>query len=120
MTETSSQFDVVNEEKQQNVHFGKVQFLRLDHGYIRARSKINGIRDITFHYKDLDEELKSSLVLGSIISFTVDQDENGKVIAKSIKIIETPQDENSHSAQISSDVRSQDGASTLSSDSGGK
>ena len=119
MTEILSEIDDDKEEKEVEVHYGKVQFLRLEHGYIRAKSKINGIRDITFYYKDLDEDLKSLLVLGSIISFTVDQDENGKVIAKSIKIIETPQDENLHSAQVPSDVRSQDGASTLSSDSGG-
>ena len=119
MTEILSEIDDDKEEKEVEVHYGKVQFLRLEHGYIRAKSKINGIRDITFYYKDLDEDLNSLLVLGSIISFTVDQDENGKVIAKSIKIIETPQDENLHSAQVPSDVRSQDGASTLSSDSGG-
>lgn len=119
MTEILSEIDDDKEEKEVEVHYGKVQFLRLEHGYIRAKSKINGIRDITFYYKDLDEDLNSLLVLGSIISFTVDQDENGKVIAKSIKIIETPQHENLHSAQVPSDVRSQDGTSTLSSDSGG-
>ena len=119
MTETLCEINNAKEEKEVEVHYGKVQFLRLEHGYIRAKSKINGIRDITFYYKDLDEDLNSLLVLGSIISFTVDQDENGKVIAKSIKIIETPQDEILRSAQTPSDVRSLDGASSLSSDSGG-
>lgn len=74
------------------IHFGKVQFLRLEHGYIRSKVKMNGIRDITFYYKDLDEALKDILILGSLVSFVVDQDERGKLIAKSIKLTELPKD----------------------------
>ena len=59
MTEILSEIDDDKEEKEVEVHYGKVQFLRLEHGYIRAKSKINGIRDITFYYKDLDEDLNS-------------------------------------------------------------
>ena len=53
------------------VHFGKVQFLRMEHGYIRTKVKINGVRDITFYYDSIPEELKSTLTLGTKVSFTV-------------------------------------------------
>ena len=43
MTEILSEIDDDKEEKEVEVHYGKVQFLRLEHGYIRAKSKINGI-----------------------------------------------------------------------------
>ena len=51
MAENLSEIDNVKEKKEVEVHYGKVQFLRLEHGYVRSKSKINGIRDITFYYK---------------------------------------------------------------------
>ena len=67
-------------------HSGKVQFLRLEHGYIRIKNKINGVRDVTFYYSDLTEELKETLALGSMVSFSIAVDENGKFCATDIEI----------------------------------
>lgn len=69
-------------------HHGKVQFLRLEHGYIRTKVKINGIRDVTFYYSDLSEGMKETLALGTTVTFTVDMDSNGKFCAKNIEIDE--------------------------------
>lgn len=67
-------------------HIGKVQFLRLEHGYIRIKNKINGVRDITFYYSDLTEELKETLVLASVVSFSIAVDATGKFCATDIQI----------------------------------
>ena len=67
-------------------YFGKVQFLRLEHGYIRTRTKINGLRDITFHYSSLPEELKALLTQGTEVSFTLKEDDGGKFYADHIEI----------------------------------
>lgn len=67
-------------------YFGKVQFLRLEHGYIRTRTKVNGLRDITFHYSNLSEELKKLLTQGTEVSFTLKDDEGGKFYADNIEI----------------------------------
>ena len=67
-------------------HMGKVQFLRLEHGYIRIKNKINGVRDVTFYYSDLTEELKETLALGSMVSFSIAVDANGRFCATDIEI----------------------------------
>ena len=67
-------------------YFGRVQFLRLEHGYIRTRTKINGLRDITFHYSSLPEELKTLLTQGTEVSFTLKDDDGGKFCADNIEI----------------------------------
>ena len=67
-------------------YFGKVQFLRLEHGYIRTRTKVNGLRDITFHYSSLPEELKTLLTQGTEVSFTLRDEEGGKFCADNIEI----------------------------------
>lgn len=97
-------------------YFGKVQFLRLEHGYIRTKTKINGIRDITFYYKDLDDNLKDLLILGSVISFEIVYDEKGKIIAKSIKLIEVPKENQNQSARDSPSVRTENDSYSMSSE----
>lgn len=72
------------------VYFGKVQFLRMEHGYIRTKVKINGVRDITFYYDSIPEELKSTLTLGTKVSFTVKEDGAGKFCAENIEIVSEP------------------------------
>ena len=65
---------------------GKVQFLKADYGYIRSRSKINGIRDITFNYMDVDSSLNRSLQVGDLVSFRVVIFPSGKFCAVDIKM----------------------------------
>lgn len=65
---------------------GKVQFLKADYGYIRSRSKINGIRDITFNYMDVDPSLNRSLQVGDLVSFRVVIFPSGKFCAVDIKM----------------------------------
>ena len=77
-------------------YFGKVQFLRHEHGYIRTKTKIQGLRDITFYYSDLPEKLKEALTQGTIVSFSLKEDENGKFSAEQIEI------ENSQPSLLSS------------------
>ena len=67
-------------------YIGKVQFLRHEHGYIRTKTKIQGLRDITFYYSDLPERLKEDLTQGTIVSFSLKKDENGKFSAEHIEI----------------------------------
>ena len=67
-------------------YIGKVQFLRHEHGYIRTKTKIQGLRDITFYYSDLPEKLKEELTQGTIVSFSLKEDENGKFSAEHIEI----------------------------------
>lgn len=67
-------------------YIGKVQFLRHEHGYIRTKTKIQGLRDITFYYSDLPEKLKEGLTQGTIVSFSLKEDENGKFSAEHIEI----------------------------------
>ena len=67
-------------------HFGKIQFLRYDHGYIRTKAKIDGIRDIKFLYEELDSCLKEKLTLGSEVMFLVIKDKKEKLIAISIQL----------------------------------
>lgn len=92
-------------EDPSETHIGKVQFLRLEHGYLRSKTKIHGIRDIIFYYKDLDEELMTILVVGTIIAFEVVRDDSGKLIATSIKLIKLPEENSSVSAPENSCVQ---------------
>lgn len=102
------------------MYTGKIQFLRLEHGYIRSKSKIHGIRDITFYYKDLDEDLMEVLVVGSIISFMVVPGENGKLVATSIQLIQLPNEASQQSAQNLEFVRTEISSdSTISDDESG-
>lgn len=65
---------------------GKVQFLRFEHGYIRTKAKIRGLRDITFYYSSLPEALKTLLTQGTEVTFTLKDDEGGKFSAENIEI----------------------------------
>ena len=65
---------------------GKVQFLKADYGYIRSRSKINGIRDITFNYMDVDPSLNRSLQVGDLVFFRVVIFPSGKFCAVDIRM----------------------------------
>ena len=52
----------------------------------RTKTKIQGLRDITFYYSDLPERLKEDLTQGTIVSFSLKKDENGKFSAEHIEI----------------------------------
>ena len=69
-----------------STHYGKIQFLRMGHGYIRTKNKVNGVRDITFYYDTLSSELKECLSLGTLVKFNVSADSNGKFFAVDIEL----------------------------------
>ena len=66
-------------------YFGKIQYLRQEYGYIRAKSKIHGIRDITFSYSDTPREIIDGLSIGDQVSFTVAMYSSGKFSAKDVR-----------------------------------
>ena len=66
-------------------YVGKVQYLRVDHGYIRSKTKINGIRDVTFNFSDVHVQCVNSLQIGDIVSFRVNMYSSGKFCAIDIR-----------------------------------
>lgn len=65
--------------------FGKIQYLRQEYGYIRAKSKIFGIRDITFSYTDTPRSVIEGLSIGDQVSFSLNMYSSGKFSAKDVK-----------------------------------
>ena len=61
--------------------YGKVQYLRNDHGYIRSKLKIHGVRDITFNFLDMPRDVQKSLEIGDPVSFRVNFFSSGKFCA---------------------------------------
>lgn len=74
-----------NNQSSRQRYIGKVQFLKADFGYIRSRSKINGIRDITFNYLDVPISLRRELQVGDHVSFRVTTFSSGKFCAVDIR-----------------------------------
>ena len=74
-----------NDSRLQQRFSGKIQYLRLEHGYIRSRSKIHGIRDITFNYMDMPRSLIGSLQVGDKVTFCVNMFSSGKFCAVNIR-----------------------------------
>lgn len=66
-------------------YLGKIQYLRQEYGYIRAKSKIHGIRDITFSYSDTPREIIDGLSIGDQVSFTIAVYSSGKFSAKDVR-----------------------------------
>ena len=66
-------------------YFGKVQYLRQDHGYIRSKTKINGIRDVTFNFSDVHAKSLGAIQIGDIVSFRVNIYSSGKFCAIDIR-----------------------------------
>ena len=64
---------------------GKIQYLRQEHGYIRSKVKINGIRDVTFNFTDVDPTDLKTLEVGDIVSFGVNIYSSGKFCAIGIR-----------------------------------
>lgn len=64
---------------------GKVQYLRQEHGYIRSKTKINGIRDVTFNFSDVHPSSVNLLEVGAIVSFRVNIYSSGKFCAIDIR-----------------------------------
>ena len=64
---------------------GKIQYLRQEHGYIRSKVKINGIRDVTFNFTDVDPTDLKTLEVGDIVSFGVNMYSSGKFCAIGIR-----------------------------------
>ena len=65
--------------------FGKIQYLRQEYGYIRAKSKIFGIRDITFSYTDTPRSVIEELSIGDQVSFSLNMYSSGKFSAKDVR-----------------------------------
>ena len=61
--------------------YGKIQYMRNDHGYIRSKLKIHGVRDITFNYLDMPRDVQQSLEIGDPVSFRVNFFSSGKFCA---------------------------------------
>ena len=66
-------------------YIGKIQYLRQEHGYIRSKVKINGIRDVTFNFTDVDATDLETLEVGDIVSFGVNIYSSGKFCAIDIR-----------------------------------
>lgn len=66
-------------------YIGKVQFLRQEHGYIRSKVKINGIRDVTFSFSEVHLSSTDSLAIGDIVSFRVNIYSSRKFCAVDIR-----------------------------------
>lgn len=66
-------------------YVGKVQYLRQEHGYIRSKVKINGIRDVTFNYSEVHIPSTDSLAIGDIVSFRVNIYSSRKFCAVDIR-----------------------------------
>ena len=66
-------------------YIGKVQYLRHEHGYIRSKTKINGIRDITFNFNDINVHSVRTFEIGDIVSFRVNMYSSGKFCATDIR-----------------------------------
>ena len=65
--------------------YGKIQYMRAEHGYIRSRSKIEGVRDITFNYYEMPRDIQRSLSVGDLVSFRVNFFSSGKFCAVDVK-----------------------------------
>ena len=64
---------------------GKIQYIKTDHGYIRSKSKINGVRDITFNLLDLPRHVQKTLSVGDFVSFRVNFFASGKFCAVDVQ-----------------------------------
>lgn len=64
---------------------GKIQYIKTDHGYIRSKSKINGVRDITFNLLDLPRDVQKTLSVGDSVSFRVNFFTSGKFCAVDVQ-----------------------------------
>ena len=64
---------------------GKIQYIKTDHGYIRSKSKINGVRDITFNLLDLPRHVQKTLSVGDFVSFRVNFFTSGKFCAVDVQ-----------------------------------
>ena len=64
---------------------GKIQYIKTDHGYIRSKSKINGVRDITFNLLDLPHHVQKTLSVGDFVSFRVNFFTSGKFCAVDVQ-----------------------------------
>ena len=64
---------------------GKIQYIKTDHGYIRSKSKINGVRDITFNLLDLPRDVQKTLNVGDFVSFRVNFFTSGKFCAVDVQ-----------------------------------
>ena len=65
--------------------YGKIQYLRNDHGYIRSKLKIHGVRDITFNFLDMPRDVQKSLEIGDPVSFRVNFFSSGKFCATDVR-----------------------------------
>ena len=78
---TDSQESVIRQQR----FMGKIQYIKVDHGYIRSKSKINGVRDITFNLLDIPRNVQKSLNVGDLVSFRVNFFHSGKFCAVDVQ-----------------------------------